>query len=83
MNAEALKSKWRKEADDTKREMDMDEQRLNEKCQCAYCKEGISESASECVDRMVEVSKRLREHLNKFYNTTREEKDGLKGNNKS
>ena len=32
MRAEALKSKWRREADDTKREMDMDEKRLNERC---------------------------------------------------
>ncbi len=60
-------------ADDL-REDAMDEIRLNEKCQCAYCKEGVSESASECVDRMVEVPKRLRGHLNKLYITTREEK---------
>lgn len=32
MKAEALKLKWRKEADDTKREMDMDDKRLNERC---------------------------------------------------
>ena len=31
MNAEALKGKWHKEADDTKREMDMDEIRLRDK----------------------------------------------------
>ena len=33
------------------------------KCNCAYCKEGMSKSAEECVDRMVEVSMRLRESL--------------------
>ena len=60
-------------ADDLREEA-MDEQRLNEKCQCAYCKEGMSESAEECVDRMAEVSKSLRGHLNRLYNTTREEK---------
>ena len=75
MRAESLKLKWRTDLlRDDRREEDMDEKRLNEQCQCAYCKEGMSESASECVDRMVEVSKRLREHLNKLYNTTRKEK---------
>ena len=75
MSIKALKYKWHKDLiRDDLREQDMDEIRLGEKCQCAYCKEGMSESASECVDRMVEVSKRLREHLNKLYNTTREEK---------
>ncbi len=33
------------------------------KCNCGYCKEGMSKSAEECVDRMVEVSKSLRESL--------------------
>ena len=32
---------------------------MKEKCGCAYCKEGMSATAEECVDRMVEVSKRL------------------------
>ena len=32
-------------------------------CNCAYCQEGMSKTAEECVDRMVEVTKRLREHL--------------------
>jgi len=31
------------------------------KCDCAYCKEGMSATAEECVDRMVEVSKKLRQ----------------------
>ena len=30
-------------------------------CQCGYCEEGMSKSAEECVDRMVEVTKSLRE----------------------
>ncbi len=34
---------------------------MNEKCNCAYCKEGMSATAEECVDRMVEVAKRLRQ----------------------
>ena len=30
-------------------------------CECAYCRAGgMSKSAVECVDRMVEVSKRLK-----------------------
>ena len=34
---------------------------MSEKCDCGYCKEGMSATAEECVDRMVEVSKRLRQ----------------------
>ena len=34
-----------------------------EKCSCAYCEEGMSKSAEQCVDRMVEVSKSLEESL--------------------
>jgi len=34
---------------------------MKEKCGCAYCKEGMSATAEECVDRMVEVSRRLRQ----------------------
>ncbi len=30
------------------------------KCNCAYCREGMSKTAEECADRMVEVTKRLR-----------------------
>ena len=37
------------------------------KCQCAYCKEGMSATAEECVDRMVVVGKRLKEILKKYY----------------
>lgn len=40
---------------------------MPEKCQCAYCKEGMSKTAEECVDRMVKVSKSLRESLKKAY----------------
>ena len=32
-------------------------------CNCGYCKEGMSKSGAECVERMVEVTKRLREGL--------------------
>ncbi len=32
-----------------------------EKCNCAYCEEGMSTTAEECIDRMVEVTKRLRQ----------------------
>ena len=33
------------------------------KCGCAYCKEGMSKSAEECLDRMVEVGKSLKESI--------------------
>ena len=34
-------------------------------CNCAYCKEGMSSSAEECIDRQIEVRKRLKEFLKK------------------
>ncbi len=44
-----------------------------EKCTCAYCREGMSATAEECVDRMVEVSKSLRQWYKKIrYDTVRE-----------
>ena len=47
-------------------------------CDCGYCKEGMSKSAEECVERMAEVSKRLRESCKKvkkvFKNMYKEEK---------
>ena len=33
------------------------------KCNCGYCKEGMSKSGAECVERMAQVSKKLREYL--------------------
>ena len=35
------------------------------KCRCSYCQEGMSQTAEECVERMAEVGKRLRESLRK------------------
>ncbi|KKL56343.1 hypothetical protein LCGC14_2246380 [marine sediment metagenome] len=34
---------------------------IKEQCTCAYCQEGMSKTGAECVDRMVAVSKSLRE----------------------
>lgn len=43
------------------------------KCNCAYCQEGMSKTAEECVDRMVEVTKRLRNwHKDLIKDTQRE-----------
>ena len=35
-------------------------------CKCAYCKQGMSATAEECVDRMVETVKSLKESLRKY-----------------
>ncbi len=36
----------------------------DEPCQCAYCRSGgMSATGAECVERMAEVVKRLREEL--------------------
>jgi len=39
-----------------------------EKCQCAYCRDGgMSKSGAECVERMAEVTKRLKASLARIY----------------
>ena len=43
-------------------------------CQCAYCQEGMSKSGAECVDRMVAVTKSLRESAKKLYSQKEETK---------
>ena len=39
----------------------MNKEGIMEKCNCGYCKVGMSKSAEECVERMIAVSKRLQE----------------------
>ena len=45
------------------------------KCNCAYCQEGESKTAEECVDRTVEVTKRLRSWHKHLTRDDRREED--------
>lgn len=48
MKANELKRKWRKDADDTMREMNMDDKRLNERCPYIRTLRGGDETQDVC-----------------------------------